>query len=402
MPFFLLNSRFNIHNERIQSLFINIIFHFLAQLIHEIRQKKKEMIQSPRLKKNRVEKENLPSLNVKKTMIESNELKIEKENVKPNRICNIETVMIEVDSVPTSQNDVDSCIASAIHMHKGTKLGSGDNADAFRIAEDPTHVIKVAKLSTKRVTDLWRNEACVGRALGELGIAPKIEKVFECNNFGYIVMDLLYDAKKLEDGTVIREKYVDEEKGDRYPIDHVGRMPQEMQWKFIEDFKIMADHGYIHMDNHIENLGFIGTKRKPIVFDFGFTQNRNSMTESDKLWALCFSLFQVLEHTPKDELICGPFWDVATAILRNDESVKWSNLNSCKGMTLKELATSYPKPRKDTLKLIKQAAAGIAPMNADLVVGSMCYGICVQEPLEERHNDPYLAVIYKIRQGKKY
>jgi hypothetical protein len=320
--------------------------------------------------------------------------------LKPKPDCSIETVRIETNNPPSTEAEVDACILKAIHFHKGKKLGNGDNAEAFRISEDPSHVIKVAKLSSKRVLELWRNEACVGKALGDLGIAPKIEKVFECGKYGYIVMDFLHDAKKLVDGTVIREKHVEED--GEYAIDHVNLMPPDLQWSFIKDLMIMIDNGYIHMDNHVENLGFLGESRKPILFDFGFTQLRALKSESDKLWALCFSIFQILEHTPESELQCGPFWDVATAILRNDGKTKWSSLKSSKGMTLAELAKIFNRSKKVALSSIKKAAEAMSPENADIIVGSMCYGFAIQEPLETRHNDAYLQTVYKIRQGKKF
>jgi len=280
-------------------------------------------------------------------------------------------------------------------MNRGVKLGCGEQGCTYSLAEDPKHVIKVTKLQNEQEKLTWREEACVGRELGALGIAPTIPKIFECGAYGYIVMDILKDAKKLPDGTVLRVK---SEEGS---VDHMTRMPADIQMGFVTALATMIDHGFIHMDNHMENLGFIGGK--PVVFDFGFTQRRLFPSHIDKLWALCFSLFQMLEHCPSAELMCGPIWDIATGILRNDNSVQWGNLAAAKGMSMKELREAYPKPNSKTLAYLKKAATSISKTNADVIVGSMCYAIVLQSDLPFRYEvQPFYEVIYKIRGGKKF
>jgi hypothetical protein len=306
--------------------------------------------------------------------------------------CPLETITIGVDYLPSSDEAIEECLVKAAKMHRGNKLGCGEQGCTFSITEDPKHVIKVTKLTNDKDRKMWKQEACVGIELGNLGIAPAIPKVFECGSYGYILMDILKDAKKLPDGTVIREK-------DDSSIDHMKRMPAEIQLGFIKVLAKMIDHGFIHMDNHIENLGFIGTK--PVVFDFGFTQRRTFSNE-DKFWALSFSLFQILEHCPLSEMMCGPLWDVATAILRNDGAVKWNSWSSAKGMSMEELQKNYPKPKKDTLKLIKVTANAISKNNADCIVGAMAYAIVMQTDIPLRYDvEPFYDVIYNVRTGKK-
>lgn len=308
--------------------------------------------------------------------------------------CNLESITIGVEFAPDSEAAIESCVLKASRMHRDKKLGCGEQGCTFSLVEDPSHVIKVTKLKNAKDKKLWNQEACVGKQLGNLGIAPAIPSFFECASYGYIVMDILKDAKKLPDGTVIRVK------NEGGAVDYMKRMPAVTQMGFVKALSTMIQHGFIHMDNHIENLGFIGNK--PVVFDFGFTQKREFDAE-DKLWALSFSLFQMIEHCSNTEMMCGPVWDIATAILRNDGMVKWDRLDSVKGMSLEELKKAYPKPNKNTLSQIKEAASAISPHNADIVVGAMCYAIVMQTDLPARYEvEPFYEVIYKIRTGKKF
>ena len=204
-------------------------------------------------------------------------------------------------------------------------------------------------------------------------------------------MDTLKDAKRLPDGTVIREKV------DDYKVDHMSRMPAIIQLGFVDVLARMIDNGFVHMDNHIENLGFIGTR--PVVFDFGFTQRRSFNNELEKLWALSFSLFQMLEHCPEAELECGPLWNIATGILRNE--VRWNDWASARGMTLGQVRQMFPPGI--ALQAFKDYAAEISIENSDCIVGSLCYAMVIQHDLPGRYRiGPYYGVIYKVRTNKYF
>jgi tRNA A-37 threonylcarbamoyl transferase component Bud32 len=312
-----------------------------------------------------------------------------KRRESPMKECPLETYSVGISKVPNSDSEINECVNSATMFHRGAKLGCGEQGCTYSLVEDPSHVIKVTKLTSQKAKQQWRQEACIGREIGALGVAPGIPKLFECNSNGYIVMDLLKDAKKLPDGTVIRDKST----GDA--IDHMMRMPDKIQIGFINVLAKLIDNGFMHMDNHIENLGFI--KGKPVIFDFGFTQRRVFETDEEKLYGLSFSLFQMLEHCPSEELMCGPIWDVATAVL--DYNVDWHSWASAKGMTMKDLKDTYPKGT--TLKMFQEYADEISIENADLVVGALCYAMVLQKDLHKRYDvEPFYDVIYDIRMGK--
>jgi tRNA A-37 threonylcarbamoyl transferase component Bud32 len=314
------------------------------------------------------------------------------EEVMPTR-CPVDSFTIGVKEVPTTEGQIDACVVKASMMHRGPKLGCGEQGCTFRLVEDPSHVIKVTQFKSEAAKMQWRDEACVGRELGALGVAPGIPKIFDCNNHGYIVMDILKDAKKLPDGTVIRER-----KSKTVIYDHMKRMPVNIQLGFVQALATMIDNGFIHMDNHIENLGFIGDR--PVVFDFGFTQRRIFTNNTEKLYALSFSLFQMLEHCPVSELECGPIWDIATGVLQN--TVQWNNWSAARGMTLEELKKVYPV---DTdIQFIKNRGDEISIDFNDVVTGAICYAIVIQYKLPERYDDAkrYYDIIYQIRRNEYF
>ena len=309
----------------------------------------------------------------------------------PRRIaCPLESFTIGVGAEPRSEAEIDACVVRASNMHRKAKLGCGEQGCTYSLVEDPSHVIKVTRLTTEESKQQWREEACVGRELGALGVAPGIPKIFECNSYGYIVMDILKDAKRLPDGTVIRERLGD------IKVDHMSRMPRSIQIGFIQALATMIDNGFLHMDNHIENLGFI--QGRPVVFDFGFTQRRTFYNEAEKLWALSFSLFQMLEHCPEAELECGPIWDIATGVLIN--SVRWNDW-AARGMSLQDLRRMFPPGT--TLQAFKDYSMEITIENSDVVVGSLCYAMILQRDLPGRYSSrPFYGVIYDIRTNKYF
>jgi tRNA A-37 threonylcarbamoyl transferase component Bud32 len=325
--------------------------------------------------------------------------------------CTLETYTIGVGKEHVSSVDsVQECILTAAHKKKGDLLGCGEQGCTYKLVEDPSHVIKVTHFADPKSCPLhdhscletnkqkWRAEACLGRDIGTLGIAPKISKIFECQNSGFIIMDILRDLKKLPDGTKIREGTKDD------PIDHISRIPESYQRGFIQALWTMIEKGYVHMDNHTENLGFIG--ETAVVFDFGFTQVRAWKNDHEKLYALAFSLFQILEHVETSELdSCGLIWDVATSILRN--TVKWRNLSTYVKTSVKELENEFPLPVKKNraakLAEFRSKAKRLSTYNWDIIEGTWCYATLITSNLFDRPTlEPFISEIYDIRQGKTY
>ena len=155
------------------------------------------------------------------------------------------------------------------------ELGHGDIGVAFEIAPgaqnraingalDPNgqYVLKRVELNRteafydKNLAD-FKREACIGKILGDLGIAPKIYSCWTCDSmiddkltkFGYYVMDRFDGDWKYNYG---------DKKGSA-----------QHQLELIRCLAIMVQNGYLHNDCHLGNIGF--KDDNVILFDFGFT-----------------------------------------------------------------------------------------------------------------------------------
>ena len=323
---------------------------------------------------------------------------------------------------PDPQQD---CLVSEAGIHHGEQLGCGEQGCAYSTVEEEAKVVKITdftKLPKSKVAaavNTWHNEACLGAFLGNLGIAPMIHRFFACEGRGYIVMDRIRDAKKLTVTQRVKGKNVQKvlqirtrPAGSAGPSDHLSLMPKELQLGFAKQLAVMVENQYIHMDNHIENIGYKldGT---PILFDFGFTRERNfSGRNSDKAWALAFSIFQILEHCELEEIEGTEFFRIASSIVagkfewptRSFNRVIDGLLESAEGVTLEELGTMYDSESLD-LDELKASATEKADdeENIDVYVGSMIYSALITMEREDRYSyDPLYGVIYDIRQNKEF
>ena len=155
------------------------------------------------------------------------------------------------------------------------ELGHGDIGVAFEIqpgaqnraindAIDPNGKYVLKRVELNRSEDLYRKnledfkrEACIGKILGDLDIAPKIYSCWTCDSmvnrkltkYGYYVMD------RFDGDWKYKYEY---EKGSK-----------KHQLELICCLAIMVQNGYLHNDCHLGNIGFKGDN--VILFDFGFT-----------------------------------------------------------------------------------------------------------------------------------
>jgi len=303
----------------------------------------------------------------------------------PGRIC-------ELTRYSPTNADIDNCIFTVTQKHKGEFLGKGEQGAAYVFEK---LVIKVTALNNAVDEKIWLDEACKGQDLGDLDIAPKIYRYFICGKNGFIVMDRLATVKSRKvksqeeaftlmrtPSDVVRYKIADE---NGEVIDDLRGLTREQQLGFITVLETMINNGYLHMDNHIDNLGFIAGR--PIAFDFGFTQKRATM---DRRWALCFSVFQILEHCPVGILEGTEFYRVATACLNN--TYTWGRPESGTAIPLTELADSA-KELPFLTRITKEALAS-GDMSPDLKVGSLAYAKIIGQ---ENRYGPALDLIYLVR-----
>ena len=260
------------------------------------------------------------------------------------------------------------CLVAEAGIHHGAMLGCGEQGCAYSTVEEANKVVKITDFTSTPKANLpgkvsaWHTEACLGAHLGNLGIAPMIHRFFACEGRGYILMDRISDAKKIiVGGRPVQIRTRPDGKGSP-PSDHLSLMPKEQQIGFMKQLAIMVENGYMHMDNHIENIGYKldGT---PILFDFGFTKERDFADKpTDKAWALAFSIFQILEHCELAEIEGTEFFRVASAIVAG--KFEWptrsfrtigTQLAAVEGVSLAELKTLYPITTLSKLKTTASA-----------------------------------------------
>ena len=259
----------------------------------------------------------------------------------------------------------DACVVEELSVSPGKKLGCGEQGCAY-VINPPGHPNTVLKKTPfdKVTEDQWFNEACVGAVLGRLGVAPRIYKHYKCRGQGYILMEMLTDVAHAFPGISSSGE------------EHVGLMPIDIQQGFVDVLGKMIHHGYIHMDNHLGNLGLI--QGKPIVFDFGFTLERQ-FTGRDAEAALAFSIFQMLEHTSTEELTKTLLWRVATKLIGYKGGADVSSMR----------------------RIARQRAEN--PAHVDIYVGCFCYLAVLKLALRKtkgRYSSPLYDLIYEIRKNK--
>jgi tRNA A-37 threonylcarbamoyl transferase component Bud32 len=285
------------------------------------------------------------------------------------------------------------CLMKAEKIHYGQELGCGEYGCAYAIMERGDQVVKITTFAAGITEDKWYEEACLGSHLGLLGIGPNVYNFFVCNGTGFILMARLTDATKF---------YINKKGGPTLVTirdegeDHISLMPVKMQIGFVQKLYDMIEAGFIHMDNHIGNIGFTG--KEPILFDFGFTQERAWEDDDDKAQALAFSIFQILEHCPLDEVEDTTLFKIATSILNG--TYTWGDdFADLEGMNLEELEETYPQGTK--LAQFKKKGASFGS-NKDIYIGNMCYASIITMDREDRYDSPLYGAIYAIRRGEAY
>ncbi len=105
----------------------------------------------------------------------------------------------------------------------------------------------------------YQDEVCIGKALGDAGIAPGIYSCWICNNKGYYVMDRMKDTWQNRYGPKFSDGRLDYE--------YTPTLMHEAQLVYC--LATMISLGVIHQDCHTGNIGFTFDD-KVVIFDFGF------------------------------------------------------------------------------------------------------------------------------------
>jgi hypothetical protein len=186
-------------------------------------------------------------------------------------------------------------------------------------------------------------------------------------------------------------------------IDHVALLPLKVQKEFVTACATLVNNGFIHMDNHLDNVGFL-LSGKPILFDFGFTQKRDFSGTNDYEWAIAFSLFQFLEHAPLDEIEETIFFQVINSIFSDNLDEGVSREGSIASFTSHDVLRPLKNNRefKSRLEMFKKVACRSTNdrRNADIALGTMCYAMITQMDRSDRYESPFYEIIYDVRTGK--
>ena len=312
---------------------------------------------------------------------------------------------------------VSECVSNVLKKTMGKKLGQGEQGVVY-VLDDL--VLKVTSLK-QTSEDVWFRETCLSERMGDLKIGPKIHGHFVCNDNGYIVMDRLTpigskmvkskkEAKEMvrkkgkeKEEVILRYKWYEDDMLDF--LDDLSMMSDKEQKEFVRVFERMVENDYVHMDNHLDNIGYESSSHKAIAYDFGFTQHREGMTKKEKEWALCFTMFQLLEHCRLDIIESTVFYRVATALM--NDTYEWGKVESGRKMSLSELfgyikKMSGVKEGGDALSIVEkliEKKKGGNNKNYDMFIGSVCYGLVLRDEKKERDND-LMDLIYLIRNPK--
>lgn len=278
----------------------------------------------------------------------------------------------EIENISIQNTTLENCVKASNHT-LGKVLGSGEQGVTYSLADDEGFVIKATPFNGKKMA--WQKESCISIELGKLGVGPFISKTYACGDKGFIVMQRLKVADQYN-GKAIRQLVGKKE--DNHTKDHIAEIPESVQKQYVSKFEQMSAHGYVHMDNHLGNMGYTTTDNTPILFDFGFTQKRK-LSETDKLVATALSCFIVIEKCPDEEIKETYFYKFAMDALKP--------------------LVSHHRDMTDTRASIEKSVQSISTSNPDIYVATFAYVFLCNIPWKSRFDSSLQDVIYSVRDG---
>jgi serine/threonine protein kinase len=137
-------------------------------------------------------------------------------------------------------------------------IGRAYKADGKYVLKEITFPVEPGARRDKAIKE-YQDEVCIGKSLGNAGIAPAIYSCWVCNNKGYYVMDRMKDTWQNRYGPKYSDGHLEYE---RTPtILHEAQL--------IYCLATMISLGVVHQDCHPGNIGFTFDD-KVVIFDFGF------------------------------------------------------------------------------------------------------------------------------------
>ena len=286
-----------------------------------------------------------------------------------------------IDLLRTMLLNCKSDIATSIQLHE--LLGCGEYGCTYSMKDHQDHVVKVVKFEgkhVKRSQQNWINEIEIQTKLGKLLLSPKVHGHTMCGEFGVVVMDRVQMVSNVRTALV---KGCNIKQTDGYTICKVVDYTQKLinPVGFIHNLQEIIDAGFIHMDNHIGNMGYTLDTHTPCFIDYGFAIQRDNMKKNDKLWCLAFSIGIILERTPINHLK-GPLYDTFYTI--------WN----------KSLASRYVHMDNTIPMWYEQLKNEKATTFDDMYIGMCCYAKLLRLSVPERdENQIEGEIILSIQRG---
>jgi len=227
------------------------------------------------------------------------------------------------------ESDVSSPSKCTRGLKIATKLGSGDVGVAYELKPGAQNkainsaldsngifVLKEVLIKNKNELKQFNDEVCIGKYLGDIGVAPKIYNCWVC-----------FDSADSNVSFPLKAYYVmdkiDKIWKDAFPSGlNRGNKPasKNMEMKLVDVLERMIAGGIIHQDNHPGNIGIMANG-DVVLFDFGFSVIAlQPITYPETI--LMSQLYIVIEQYNKDIMFDSYLYDVIYAIRRGEYKSK--------------------------------------------------------------------------------
>lgn len=217
-----------------------------------------------------------------------------------------------------------------------TELGRGDIGVAYELkpgvqntninhalSDKATYVLKEVIIKNAKELKKFEDEVCIGKYLGEMGLAPRIYNCWVC---------VQKDAKKQFPlkGYYIMEKIHkiwEEEYPSHHPeasrdsaLNHTA--PKKVQQQLVAALERMISAGIIHQDCHPGNIGIMQDGRI-VLFDFGFSLVASEpIPDVLKNTILMSQIYIVIEKWNRQEMYDSYLYGVIYDLRRNEHTWK--------------------------------------------------------------------------------
>lgn len=307
----------------------------------------------------------------------------------------------ELTETCTTRAELESRLVTVHEDHLGDQP-PGDQPPGDQPGMVSEFILTVTCVDTPETNTRWHHETAQAQDLGgDLAIGPRITSLFDCNSYGFLLMQRVHEVTVLPNA--VRLRTVDH----GYIRDVPERLPSTTQQAFIALLHNLTTAGYIQMDNQLANLGVVLPSKRPCLCNFEHLQARTFATPWEHNLAVAFSLAQLVEHCTVHSLHAteNHFSATLTTLLYHLGFVPPSTRPTRRPLPGHHLlyphinVQPYSTARLTTF-ITWARERSVSEHNVDLVVGLWAYIQLLGLPLETRGKNKYRTLVYTIRQGQ--